>query len=68
MGITGWKTGDIVPDGAPRGHRIFVDGHAVGETPATVSAPCGMHQVQIGSKGTLRKVEIPCGGSVSVKP
>lgn len=62
------KTGLLVPEGAPKGRRIFVDGRAVGETPSEVPAPCGTHEVRVGSKGTARTVDIPCGGRVVVGP
>jgi hypothetical protein len=61
------KTGEIVPEG-PSGRRVFVDGRAIGETPATVTAPCGTHEVRVGSKGTPQTVDIPCGGRVVVRP
>jgi len=62
------KTGLLVPEGAPKGRRIFVDGRAVGETPSEVPAPCGSHEVRVGSKGTARTIDIPCGGRVVVGP
>jgi hypothetical protein len=62
------KTGLLVPEGAPKGWRIFVDGRAVGETPSEVPAPCGTHEVRVGSKGTARTIDIPCGGRVVVGP
>lgn len=62
------KTGLLVPEGSPKGWRIFVDGRAVGETPAEVPAPCGSHEVRVGSKGTARTIDIPCGGRVVVGP
>lgn len=64
----GKRTGEIVAEDAPRGRRVFVDGRAVGETPAIVVAPCGTHEVKVGSKGTPQTVDIPCGGRVSVRP
>ncbi len=64
----GKHTGEIVAEDAPRGRRVFVDGRAVGETPAIVIAPCGTHEVKVGSKGTPQTVNIPCGGRVTVRP
>lgn len=64
----GKRTGEIVAEDAPRGRRVFVDGRAVGETPAIVTAPCGSHEVKVGSKGTPQTVDIPCGGRVTVRP
>jgi hypothetical protein len=65
--LTSARTGEIVPEG-PAGRRVFVDGRAIGETPATVTAPCGTHEVRVGSKGTPQTVDIPCGGRVVVRP
>jgi len=48
------------------GHRIFVDGKVAGEGAAPLHLHCGSHLVKIGSAGTERKVEVPCGGSVSL--
>ena len=64
----GKHTGEIDAEDAPRGRRVFVDGRAVGETPAIVTAPCGTHEVKVGSKGTPQTVDIPCGGRVTVRP
>ncbi len=61
-------TGELLVEGAPAGHRIFVGKHAVGETPSVVVAPCGKRQVTIGSRGTPRTIDIPCGGRITLKP
>ncbi|MBL9112653.1 MAG: PEGA domain-containing protein, partial [Myxococcales bacterium] len=47
-------------------HRIFFDGRVVGETPASVEVPCGKHTVQLGSAGTSRTLELPCGQEIVV--
>ena len=47
-------------------HRIFFDGRVVGETPASVEVPCGKHTVQLGSAGTSRTLELPCGQELVV--
>lgn len=60
--------GEILVEGAPAGRRIFVGRHAVGETPAVVLAPCGEREVRIGSRGTPRTVDIPCGRRVTLRP
>ncbi len=62
------KTGELFAEGAPSGHRIFVDTIALGETPAVLVVPCGVHTVRVGSRGTPRKVDIPCGGRLIVTP
>jgi hypothetical protein len=52
---------------APRGHRIFVDGRVVGTTPGAVSVACGRRTVRIGSGGKPQTVDVPCGGTITVK-
>ncbi len=42
-------------------HRIFFDGRVVGETPTAIEVPCGKHTVQLGSAGTSRSLDLPCG-------
>lgn len=51
---------------AAPGHRIFVDGRAIAETPASVEVGCGKHQVQLGSAGTVRTIDLPCGQELSI--
>jgi hypothetical protein len=58
--------GEITTTGAPGGHRIFVDGRVMGETPGTVRVPCGAHTVKIGSGGKAQTVDVPCGAQVQV--
>ena len=66
--VAGHGQGILVTDSVPGGHRIFVDGRIVGESPSPAVAPCGTHSVQVGSAGTARSVQIPCGASISVSP
>lgn len=47
-------------------HRIFFDGRVVGETPAAVEVPCGTHSVQLGSAGTSRSIDLPCGQDLTI--
>lgn len=56
-------TGVIV--GAPD-HRLYVDGRLVTGTHLEVS--CGQHTAKSGSRGTLRTIDVPCGGDVEVTP
>ena len=51
--------------GAP-GHRLWIDGVLAADWRAIV--PCGIHVVQVGSAGTPRTVDIPCGESITVSP
>jgi eukaryotic-like serine/threonine-protein kinase len=61
-------TGTILTKASAAGHRIFVDDRVVGNSPDPVDVRCGPHNVRIGSAGTPRDVEIPCGGSIVVNP
>jgi serine/threonine-protein kinase len=53
---------------APPGHRIFVDGRTMGQTPQSVPVKCGKASVKIGSAGHLRVLDIPCGKAIGVSP
>ncbi len=64
---SGTDSGDLKTDAAHGGHRIFVDGHVVGQTPETVRVRCGPHVVRLGSSGKDQPVDVPCGGEVSIK-
>lgn len=57
----------VVTSEASPGHRIFIDGRVVGQTPDSVIVVCGLHNIKIGSAGGAHQVMAPCGGSVSVK-
>jgi hypothetical protein len=59
------KAGDGTIVGA-EGHRLWVDGKLAESWQAVVA--CGAHAVQVGSAGTLRKVDVPCGDSIVVPP
>jgi hypothetical protein len=51
-----------------QGHRLFVDGQVAGTSPTIVHVPCGVHSVHLGSYGTRREIDVPCGGSIEVVP
>jgi serine/threonine-protein kinase len=53
------------PGDAPPGHRIFVDGRTVGQTPQSVLVKCGKATVKIGSAGQPQALDIPCGGKLT---
>lgn len=53
--------------GSPPDRRVFVDGRVMGSTSAPVDAPCGSHVVQVGSAGTARRIDLPCGGDIDVR-
>jgi hypothetical protein len=48
------------------GHRIFVDGHVVGDGADPAVVRCGPHDVRIGSAGTLQHLDVPCGSALTV--
>jgi hypothetical protein len=61
-------TQGIIKTPQSRGHRLFVDGVVVGETPTPVRVACGQHVVKVGSAGTEQSIDVPCGGSIVVEP
>jgi serine/threonine-protein kinase len=60
------KAGLLLLPARSAGHRIFVDGHVVGEGPRPYQVPCGARRVRVGSAGVERVIIVPCGGSVQV--
>ncbi|HSQ68320.1 MAG TPA: hypothetical protein VLM85_34160 [Polyangiaceae bacterium] len=58
--------GQIALPASAAGHRIYVDGHVVGDGPAPVDVSCGDHKLRVGSKGQWRAVHVPCGGVLSI--
>jgi hypothetical protein len=60
--------GEIAPPSTAAGHRVFVDGRVAGEGTATIRVHCGSHTVRVGSAGTEHKLDVPCGGTISVSP
>jgi len=58
--------GVIVLPGSAAGHRVFVDGRLVEVKSSRASVPCGSHEVRIGSSGTVRKLDIACGGETAL--
>ena len=57
------RTGHIRATGASHDALMFVDGASVGRGDVTVA--CGVHNVSLGM-GKMRRVQVPCGGSVSI--
>lgn len=47
-------------------HRIYVDGHVVGEGGRNLTVPCGTRRVKVGSAGVERSIAIPCGGTIGL--
>jgi hypothetical protein len=50
------------------GHRVFVDGRVVGEGPGPLQVPCGSHEVKVGSLGTPKTLDLPCGAAITITP
>jgi serine/threonine protein kinase len=59
-------TGTVKTAGAVPGRRIFVDEKTVGQTPESVTVKCGSHMVRLGSSGKPQKIDVPCGGEITV--
>jgi hypothetical protein len=57
------ETGTIV--GSPE-HRLYVDGRLAASW--RIDVKCGKHTVKNGSQGTVRTVDVPCGGEIEVSP
>jgi hypothetical protein len=47
-------------------HRVFIDRRAATVADGRVTAPCGRHELRIGSQGRPVSVDVPCGGEVSL--
>jgi hypothetical protein len=57
------------PDGTVvgvEGHRLWIDGHLAAGFIEIVA--CGRHLVKVGSAGTPREVDVPCGDEIAVTP
>jgi hypothetical protein len=48
-------------------HRVWIDDRLVGESPGSFPIRCGQHSVRVGSAGTAKQVNVPCGGEVDVR-
>ena len=59
-------TGTLITDPVEAGHRIFLDGRFAGPAGAPLTVRCGWHDIRLGSAGSLRHVEVPCGGSCTI--
>lgn len=52
---------------ARQGHRVWVDGAVMGTSPTPIVVKCGKHTVRLGSSGSDRTVDVPCGGDFVVR-
>lgn len=57
-------TGTLRFDVTTAGHRVWVDGVLLLSDAAIVK--CGPHRVRVGSLGSTRFVDVPCGGEVTL--
>ncbi len=57
-------TGVLHTAGAPKGHRVYVDGVVAGQTPEDLSVRCGVHNVK--TSGKTWRVSVPCGGETGI--
>jgi hypothetical protein len=56
--------GRLITPASARGRRVFVDGRVIGEGGKPLTVACGVHVVKVGSSGTPRTINVPCGGEV----
>jgi hypothetical protein len=49
-----------------KGHRVFVDGRVIGTAGKPMQTKCGEHRVKVGSAGTAKAVQLPCGGVITL--
>lgn len=61
------RTGIIVLPPEADGHRVFVDGRPAVPSNGRVQVPCGKREVQIGSRGEPRQVEVACDGETAMR-
>jgi len=61
------RTGIIVLPPEADGHRVFVDGRPVVPSNGRVQVPCGKRDVQIGSRGEPRQVDVACDGETAMR-
>jgi hypothetical protein len=57
------KEGTVI---GAEGHRLWIDGTLQAAWQSVVK--CGSHVVQVGSAGTPRTVDVPCGEAITVSP
>jgi hypothetical protein len=48
------------------GHRVWFDKKIIGESPGSFDVPCGWHSVQVGSAGTVQKLNVACGAETEL--
>jgi eukaryotic-like serine/threonine-protein kinase len=61
------SSGTLDTSSARPNHRVWVDGRVVGQTPGVFSVRCGSRSVRVGSQGSLKTIDIPCGGTVTAR-
>jgi hypothetical protein len=56
----------VIPPASSKGHRIYVDGHVIGNGPAPFKTKCGNHKLQFGSHGRPHMTDLPCGSRLTI--
>ncbi len=59
--------GIVVLPPEAEGRRVFVDGHRLEPKNGRLEIPCGTHEIQIGSKGEPRAVDVACVGETEIR-
>jgi PEGA domain len=70
-GPTSFGTGSLAIASDPAGAEIYVDAHFVGQTPATLHLPAGLHRIELranGKKDWSRELEVIKDSEVTVHP
>jgi hypothetical protein len=49
-----------------KGHRVYVDGKLLHDTTSPAPIPCGARTIKIGSRGSARAYDVPCGGELEL--
>lgn len=60
--------GELVAEPSRWSHRIYVDGRVEGTSGTRIRVRCGTHVARFGSQGRTQRIEVPCGGSVDLRP
>lgn len=60
------SSGEIVGPESRTGETVFVDDAAIGKVPSPLKVECGLRSIRIGEKGATRKIDVPCGGRVTL--
>ena len=59
--------GQVTVPRSRAGHRIWIDGRMVGQSPGSFPTKCGWRRVRVGSQAHEKNVNVPCGGEIEVR-